>query len=176
MINDVVRIKEGQGEEVEESYFYETSVDHKLTERQMRWPREALRRIFGLSPWVFREWACLRLENKLRFQEGHPDDFELLDIRTFVLELWKCWLYDERNKEFRELFERVGPSGQAELVHHIMTPFELMHDVITNEDEQWDFEDSGVSIFTYVSLLGSGFLDAFVIFLLQLSMPIIIFF
>ena len=154
---------------------YETSVDHQLTEPSIRWPREGLRRIFGMGPWAWRQWAAIKLENKLRFDVGNPDDFELFDIRAYALELWELWLADPRNTSFRELFERVGESGQNELIHHIMSPFDLMHNIATNANDMWDLEEAGTSMFTYVSLLGSGFYDAFVIFVLQVSIPAILF-
>ena len=56
-----------------------------------------------------------------------------------------------------------------------MSPFDLMEDVISNKDGRWETEDAGVSIFTYISLLGSGFLDGVIVFLLQLMMPIFLF-
>lgn len=173
-IEDVVRITDDEGEGGH--FVYETAVDHKLDESQIRWPREALRRIFGLGPWAWQQWACLKLEKKLRFQEGHQDDLELLDIRDYALELWEVWLTDPRNTEFRNLFERVGISGQNELLHHITSPFNLMHEIVNNTNDEWTLEDAETSIFTYVSLLGAGFLDATIVFLLELAMPIILFF
>ena len=50
-----------------------------------------------------------------------------------------------------------------------------MHDVITDQDEKWNFEDAGVSIFTYVSIIGGGFMDLLVVICLQLSMPIFLY-
>jgi hypothetical protein len=70
----------------------------------------------------------------------------------------------------------VGPFGQAELMNHTMSPFNLFHEVIMNRDNKWNFDDPGISIFTYVSLFGSGFVDALVVFLLQFIMPISLFF
>ena len=174
MIVDVVRttVEQSEGEQ----FLYETLVDHKLTEMQIRWPREALRRIFGMGPWVWRQWACVKLEHKLRFQEGHPDDLELLDVQAYAMELWRLWLNDPRNTEFRQLFDRVGEAGQAELLHHIMSPFRMIHEVVTNHNGRWDLDDANISIFTYVSLLGSGFLHAAVVFALQVSMPVTLFF
>ncbi|CAJ1954615.1 unnamed protein product [Cylindrotheca closterium] len=156
-------------------YIYETAVDHELKEDEIRWPKEALVRIFGYGPWIWQEWACLRLENKLSFCKGLNTDFEFFDISGYVKELWNVWFMDDRNQTFRDLFDRVGESGQEQLLRHIMAPFDLMEDVISNKDDRWDIEDAGVSIFTYVSLLGSGFLDGFVVFLLQLCMPIFLF-
>ena len=168
-IIDVVRTSDNE-------FFYETPVDHKLREVQLQWPRESLIRIFGVAPWVWRQWACLKLENKLRFQEGNPDDFEILDIRAYALELWELWLADQRNEAFRQLFERVGSSGQEELIQHILAPFNLMNEVVTNADGQWDLDAAVTSMFTYMSLLGTGFVDAFIVFLLQVTIPIILFF
>lgn len=156
-------------------YIYETGVDHELKEDEMRWPKEALVRIFGYGPWIWQEWACLRLENKLSFAKGLNTDFEFFDISGYVKELWNVWYLDERNKSFRDLFDRVGESGQEQLLKHIMSPFDLMEDVISNKDDRWQMEDAGVSIFTYISLLGSGFLDGIIVFLLQLSMPVFLF-
>lgn len=172
-IIEVIRTSDaGEGNQ----FIYETSVDHKLTEEQIRWPRESLRRIFGMAPWVWRQWACLKLENKLRFQEGKPDDFELLDIKAYAIELWELWTADERNRDFRELYDRVGMSGRNELVNHIMAPFDLMHQVVTDCDGRWDLQDAEASMFTYLSLLGTGFGDAFIVFFLQVSIPIVLFF
>eukprot|EP00980_Cylindrotheca_fusiformis_P030206 scaffold24532_cov157-Cylindrotheca_fusiformis.AAC.9 len=134
-------------------FIYETDVDHELKEDEMRWPKEALIHIFGYGPWIWQEWACLRLENKLSFQRGSSTDFEFFDIPSYVRELWNVWFMDERNKTFRELFDRVGESGQDQLLHHILSPFDLMDDVISNKDERWDFEDSGISLYAYLLVL-----------------------
>ena len=174
MIVDVVRTNADDGEG--DALTYETSVDHKLTQADIRWPSEALRRIFGMRPWVWQQWACLKLEHKIRFQEGHAADLELIDIRAYAMELWELWLADERNADFRALYNRVGPSGQFELEHHIMAPFRSMHNVVTNANGQWQLDGAGISMFTYVSLLGSGFLDATIVFAIQVSIPIILFF
>ena len=99
----------------------------------------------------------------------------MIDIRGYAQELWEVWLCDPRNEEFRTLFDRVGPSGQAELVDHILAPFQLLKDIVHDEDN-WNFQDAGVSIFTYVALLGSGFADAVIVFLLQVSMPVVLWF
>ena len=126
--------------------------------------------------WYWQQWATLKLENKIRFQEGHPNDLEILDIRAHAMELWDVWLADERNADFRALYDRVGPSGQAELLHHIMSPFRLMHIVVTNANRRWELQGAGISMFTYVSLLGSGFIDATIVFAIQVSIPVILFF
>lgn len=175
MIIDVVQTN-GDGDDGDE-LLYETAVDHKLTQADLRWPREARRRLFGMRPWVWQQWATLKLEHRLRFQQGHPNDLEILDIRAYAMELWDLWLADERNVEFKRLYNRVGESGRQELVKHIMAPFSLMHNVVTNADGRWELDDgAGISMFTYVSLLGSGFIDATIVFAIQVSIPIILFF
>jgi hypothetical protein len=173
-VENVIRIKDHDSDG--DQFIYETSVDHKLKENQIRWPREALQRVFGMSPWVWRQWAGMKIEKKLKFHEGDPDDFELLDIRAYAFELWELWLADKRNACFKELYERVGISGQKELVDHIMSPFKLMHDIVTNNNGRWDLAEAERSMFTYMSLLGTRFIDAFIVFLLQCSIPIILFF
>jgi hypothetical protein len=156
-------------------FIYETDKDHGLIDRKMRWPTVALVEIFGFGPWVWQQWACLRLENKLSFNEGSATDFEFFDITGYVNDLWNVWLMDDRNKQFRDLYNRVGKSGQEELQKNIMSPFQLMSEVVSNENEEWNFDDAGISIFTYISLLGSGFVDGFVVFLLQVAIPTFLF-
>jgi len=157
---------------------YETSNgDHDLKQSEIRWPRVGLRLIFGCGPWLWQQWACLRLEHKLRFEKGHEHDFEVMDIEQFALELWEIWLKDPRNTSFRNLYDRVGKSGQQELLDHIMAPFDLIDDVVNNSDGKWDFEDSDrISLFTYCSVLGAGYLEAFLIFALQISIPVALLF
>lgn len=172
IIHNILKQKNADGED---EYIFETTVDPKLTIDELRWPREALRRIFGMGPWVWQQWAMLKLEDKLVFRQGHAHDFELLDIRGYAEELWALWLHDKRNQSFRTLWDRVGASGQAELAKHIFSPFDLMVEVIHDQD-QWEFADAGVSIFTYLSLLGSGFFDGAIVVFLQVFIPIILFF
>lgn len=150
---------------------YETEVDHNLMESEVRWPEEGLTLIFGMGPWVWQRWACLRLENRLRFQEGHEDDFEALDILSYTKDLWEIWLADSRNKSFRDLYARVGEAGQQELLDHILTPFDLIDEVVSNSDGKWNFDDADISIYTYISALGSGFAEGAVVIILQLMIP-----
>jgi len=159
----------------EETLYYSTAVDHKLTEENVRLPKDALLYVFGASPWIWQQWACLRVEHVLRFQDGHQNDFEIFDIQGYVEELWDLWLNNPKNKDFADLFLRVGEFGQEELIKHVMEPFDLMRDVRSNSSGQWDLKDVGLSVYTYLSVLGSGFTDAFLIFVLQVSMPSILY-
>ena len=156
------------------TYVYQTVVDQYLTETNIRWPKEALVQIFGFAPFVWQQWACLRLENRLQFKVGSRYDFEKFSILDYTKDLWIAWLKDERNAKFRNLYERVGKSGQEQLLDHLMSPFELMQAVITNKDGEWDLEEAKISIFTYFSFLGSGVLDTLLVSFLQLAMPLIL--
>jgi len=157
---------------------YETSTgDHDLNQSEIRWPRVGLRLIFGCGPWLWQQWACLRLEHKLRFEKGHEHDFEVMDINQYALELWEIWLEDPRNKSFRHLYERVGKSGQQQLLDHIMAPFDLIDEVVSNSDGKWNFEEEDqISMFTYCSVLGSGYFDALFVLVLQITIPIALLF
>ena len=52
----------------------------------------------------------------------------------------------------------------------------MIDEVLHNTNGRWDLDGAGVSLFTYVSLLGSGFNDSFLVFLLQVAIPIILIF
>mmetsp|Transcript_25110 Transcript_25110/g.27667 ORF Transcript_25110/g.27667 Transcript_25110/m.27667 type:complete len:775 (+) Transcript_25110:170-2494(+) len=157
---------------------YETSTgDHDLNESEIRWPSGGLRLIFGCGPWLWQQWACLRLEHKLRFEKGHEHDFEVIDINQYTKELWEIWVKDPRNKSFRNLYERVGESGQKELLDNIMAPFDLIDEVVSNSDRKWNFmEDDTISMFTYCSILGVGYIEALIVLIVQLAIPVALFF
>jgi hypothetical protein len=150
-------------------------VDLRLTDEDVRLPKEALLHIFGVSPWVWQQWACIRLENVLRFQRGHRNDLEVFNIQGYADELWDLWLYHPKNKEFAALFSRVGEFGQEELIKHVMDPFKVMTDVISNSSGNWDMSDPALSVYTYLSVLGSGFIDALAILFIQVAMPSVLY-
>jgi hypothetical protein len=63
----------------------------------------------------------------------------------------------------------------SELVQHMMKPFKLM-DTILEDKETWDFKDDpDISVYTYLSVLGSGALVPAIVFLLQMIIPILLF-
>lgn len=159
----------------EETLFYFTSNDNKLTEADVRLPKEALLAVFGVNPWIWQQWACLRLENMLRFEDGHRNDFEIFNIQGYAEELWELWLQEPKNQNFQNLFSRAGEFGQEELMKHIMDPFILMQDVVSNDTGKWETPGTGLSVYTYLSVLGSGFTDAFLLFCLQVAMPSVLY-
>lgn len=170
-INDIIRVYD----EGDSQFIYVTTLHDNVQEGQIRLPRQALQAVFGMGPWVWRQWAAVRLEAKLLFREGDRDDFEILNIPAYANELWKLWLADAENASFKELYERVGTSGQEELVKHITSPFTLMHSIVTNDNNQWDLESAELSVYTYCSVLGSRFPEAFLTLLIQVTMPVSLF-
>lgn len=42
---------------------------------------------------------------------------------------------------------------------------------MSNSDGKWDFSDTDVSIYTYISILGSGFIEGIIVVFLQLATP-----
>jgi hypothetical protein len=111
----------------------------------------------------------------LRLEDGHRNDFEIFNIQGYVEELWELWLQDPKNQDFRNLFSRAGEFGQEELIRHVMDPFHLMQDVVSNDSGKWDIPSAGLSVYTYLSVLGSGFTDAFLLFCLQVTMPSVLY-
>jgi hypothetical protein len=56
-----------------------------------------------------------------------------------------------------------------------MKPFKLM-DQILEDKETWDFKDDpDISVYTYLSVLGSGSLVPTIVFFLQMIIPIFLF-
>jgi len=168
-----------ENEEVEPAwlYFYHAGSDRKFREEDIRSPEEGLKRIFGNRPWIWQQWAMLKLEEKLRFQEGHQLDLMEMDVQKFGADLWELWLENPANKEFSDVFyddKRVGTFGRNELINHIQKPFHLI-DRIKEDKEEWGFnDDANISAFTYISLLGAGSLMPIVIFFLQITTPFVL--
>ena len=58
----------------------------------------------------------------------------------------------------------------------IQKPFNLI-DRIGEENDEWDFrDDPSISVFTYLSCLGSGYLTVLFILLLQIIIPLLLVF
>ena len=108
----------------------------------------------------------------MRFQRDHHNDFETFDIPGYARSLWFEWLLDPRNQQFRfHLSDPRIQSSQNELFDHMMKPFYILDDIRRNDG--WDFSE-GFSIYTYLSIFGSGISLCLVSFLMQLTIPTII--
>jgi len=167
-----------KNEEIEPTwvFHYYAGIERKFCEEDVRSPEEGLKIVFGNRPWVWQQWAILKLEDKLRFQEGHQHDCMEMDVQKYAADLWDQWLEDTNNEEFYTLFydERVGDRGRAELRRHIMKPFYLI-DRMKEDKVEWDFHaDNNLSVFTFMSLLGAGSLVPFVVFAMQIAIPIVL--
>lgn len=99
--------------------FYNIGHARMVEEDSISLPVDVLEAHFGRAPWLWQQWAVLRLEERLRFQEDHPRDFIEVDATQFGKMLWDQWLQDERNAKFknekwldRDYYEMAG---QAEL-------------------------------------------------------------
>ena len=162
-----------EGQNPEWMYFYHAGNKRMIEAHEVRSPKEGLVRIFGQRPWIWQQWACLKLEHTLRFQEGHQDDFMSKDVPKFATDLWERWLNHPLNHDFRKVYfdDRVGDRGRQELVNHIMTPFTLL-DKMKEDKEDWNFhEETRFSVFTYLGLLGSGYIIPIAITMLQVAIP-----
>lgn len=158
--------------------FYHTNLEEMLTLDQIRAPEEGLRRLFGTGPWIWQQYALLRLESKLRFQYKHAHDFENFDVTKYTRELWDLWVEDPKNKEFRRVYydKRLGKVTQNVLIHHIMKPFDLIADAANNNSGEWDFGSVTFSVYTYCALFGTGWAIPLTILVIQIVLPVLIMF
>eukprot|EP00816_Leptocylindrus_hargravesii_P006554 CAMPEP_0196805842 /NCGR_PEP_ID=MMETSP1362-20130617/5665_1 /TAXON_ID=163516 /ORGANISM="Leptocylindrus danicus, Strain CCMP1856" /LENGTH=847 /DNA_ID=CAMNT_0042178997 /DNA_START=230 /DNA_END=2770 /DNA_ORIENTATION=- len=164
-----------EGTEPSWDMFYHTHLEEMLTLDRIRAPEEGLRRIFGMGPWIWQQYALLRLESKLRFQDKHAHDFENFDVAKYTRELWDNWVDNPENEEFRRVYydERLGKATQKVLIQHIMKPFDLVADAANNIGE-WDFDSLTFSAYTYCSLFGTGWAIPLTILAIQVALPTLI--
>ena len=110
-----------EGKEPKWIFTYNAGAERNVEAYDLRTPETGLKLIFGCRPWVWQQWALLKLEAKIRFQKGHQDDFMEMDIQRFAADLWDQWLEHPANAEFSEVFydERIGEKGRALLANHV---------------------------------------------------------
>lgn len=157
-------------------YTYHAGVEKNLPEHRLRAPYDGLKALFGLRPWLWQQWAMLKLEEKMRFQENHQDDFMIMSAQRYAMQIWNEWLDHPKNQDFKTVFynDHVGDFGRAELMDHILHPFVLM-DELTAGDGDWNLkDDQDVSVYTYQSLTGAYSHISLVVFLIQVTIPAIL--
>ena len=114
----------------EGKFLYNVGTRRRLSPYEIRVPEEGIRKLFGNRPWIWQQWAFVKLEQKLRFQENHYDDFEVFNIPEYARDLWFEWLLDPDNKDF---FDHLNDSRlnacQDDLFDHIMKPFYILDDM-----------------------------------------------
>ena len=155
-------------------YWYKTSCGSMFRVEDVRAPRDGLQLIFGARPFLWLEWALLKTEQFIRFQEDHERDFEIVDFITSADRLFEEWLTDERNKDFKELYDQQPDHLRKKLKDHIFSPFKLMSAVL-NDKERWNFEEVEPSIYQYNGLLGSGFVTSIIVLFIQVMIPFLLF-
>ena len=103
------------------TYKYNAGSDRNVDAYDLRAPESGLKAVFGKRPWVWQQWALLKVEAKMRFQEGHQDDFVELDIQKYASDLWQQWLEEPENADFRKVYfdDRIGDKGRNLLVNHV---------------------------------------------------------
>jgi len=159
---------------IDDEFLYNVGSRRRLSAYEMRVPEEGLRKIYGYRPWIWQQWAFVKLEQKLRFQENHHDDFEVFQIPEYARDLWFEWLGDPENKDFvAHMSDEKINACQDDLFDHIMKPFYILDDM--RRESEWDFVGCDeVSVFTYVSLLGTGYVFCFISLILQFTIPVLI--
>jgi len=84
-LKDILDQRHSSNEIDNTEYYYDCGYHYKrLQGKFIRSPEEGLRAIFGDRPWLWQQYALLRFEEKVRFQEGHVDDFENLSPVEFA--------------------------------------------------------------------------------------------
>ena len=132
---------------------------------------QAVMALFGQAPMLWQQYTLLKAEQKMRFARNDPEDFMEVDWEDWARDEFNKWLEDERNENFRRYYESfsMDPGAQAALLKFVLAPFEMMDQV-----KEWDLEDGTISIYSYLSVLGSGYLIA-VVAVVQWSIPILLF-
>jgi hypothetical protein len=99
----------------------------------------------AMSEYAWPGNALVRLEERVRIQEGHCDDFEDFDFEAFAREAWTAWLDDDRNASFKKGFDAASPGARAALVDLCLDPFRRLDGI-----KSWDFEEPA-SVYLYLA-------------------------
>ena len=89
----------------------------------VRAPEEALKRSFGMRPFVWLQYALLRVEQMVRFQEHHQRDFEEFSFTFAAESLWEQWLNHPNNGDFKAFFESCPEQERTKLINHLLSVF-----------------------------------------------------
>ena len=175
-IRRIVKIVRPDSEDPDDpdyDYFYNIGSESLIPPKRVRAPEEGLKLLFGFGPWVFQQWACLQIESLTRFQEYHDLDIDQGSFEQSARDLFDFWL--TKNPEFSKILDKMEEDYEgcrSKLITHIVSPFKLMDEMVAERDSRWNFE--GVSLYTYNSFLGSGWLTALSTLFIQLMVPAIL--
>lgn len=148
-------------------HYYKTESGLMVHSDAVRCSEEGVKRQFGLRPHLWQQWAMFRLERNIRFQRHHESDFMSLTYAQDALALWNEWLLHPSNSDFRALLESKPQPMQDKLVHHMLSPFKHMDEVMC----EWDLDEVEASLFHYNAFLGSGWVTSLVVLLIQYAVP-----
>ncbi|KAH9254838.1 hypothetical protein BASA81_007088 [Batrachochytrium salamandrivorans] len=135
-------------------YKFESGVVENST--KVRCSEEAVCRHFGMRPHLWQQYALLRFESKLRFQQDHENDFEEVDYLRFAQRSWDKWLAHPKNVEFLALYESKPEHVREKLKTFVFSPFALCRQIL-KDNTKWNFAEAECSAYQYASFLGSGF-------------------
>ena len=192
---------------------------------EVRVYQDAVKVIFGQVPFLWQQYVLLKAEDKMRFDQNHPDDFYEMGWTEWARDQFFQWLEDDdddddeaidendeepltlesendgdaaasarqrranlqdiaeeitmgRNGEFRRYYHTFDnfPGVQAALLENLLEPFAMMDQITGGADgEGWEFDgDDGVSCFTYLSVLGGGWVVCGGMFFIQVAIPSIL--
>lgn len=159
--------------EREVSYFFHTEeglVGRTIHPDDIRAPEEGLQAIFGKRPWLWLQYAYIRLEALFQFDKSSLADFDAMNIVETVESWWDEWIKDPRNGEFDASFNEKDERVRMLLKDHILTEFKLM-ERIRDDDETWDFSDDYITVYSYLAILGDGIFTVILTLIIQLSVP-----
>lgn len=140
---------------------------------KVRCSEEAVCRHFGMRPHLWQQYALLRFESKLRFQQDHENDFEEVDYLRFAQRSWDKWLAHPKNAEFLALYESKPEHVRDKLKTFMFSPFALCRQMLKDK-ARWNFDQAECSAYQYASFLGSGFITCVVCMFMQFVVPFMI--
>ena len=132
--------------------------------------REATLAYWGVAPLVWQAHALVSLEARMRFQEGHGDDFESIPYVDHGKAAYRRWLRDERNGAFAARYDRSPQGARQALKDLLIEPFRRIAEAVGD----WEFEAGKASTYLYLACMGSGLLSVLVTLLLQCGFPAVV--
>jgi len=158
-------------------YYFEAgkkTVGRKYERYDVRAPRQGLEAIFGPRPFLWQQYALVRLESYLRLEENHAFDFMDFNIYLNARRWFREWLEHPDNSDWLEEIYRIEePHTQELLRHHLFTPFKLMEAIRSNKDD-WDFDDPNITVYSYLAVLGNGVGMVAVVVTIQILIPLVL--
>ena len=134
---------------------------------EVRPPKDAVRIVFGEAPFLFKKWTILQAEQLMRFEQYHPEDFQERNWEEWVTKRFRAWLQHPHNGAFKAFYDNETSTGERDaLLAVILEPFRLFDRI-----NAWEFSEGDVSCYTYLSILGQGFLFPLCTLFIQIMIP-----